>query len=291
MESFKPLIAKVAAGSQLSRADAAAAVRRDLLRRSDAVAVGRFLMAQGCGRNRRGDHRRGHGDARQDVAGRRAAAPRSTVVGTGRRRLGSFNVSTARGVDRRRLPRAGRQNTAIAPLRRSRGRPTPSPRSASRSASRRRRRALHPRSGNRLSCWRRRINAAMRHGRPDPRRTQATRTIFNCLGRWPTRPGQTPVGRVFSAAWLTPMAKATQPRFGAGCGSRTAPTPRRNVDHGTTKVVDSRTAAIRAFGDSAGRRGLTRVDLAALRAATQTYTRGAEGGAGRRGRLRRDCHA
>ena len=94
MESFKPLIAKVAAGSQLSRADAAAAFAAILSGEAPPSQLGGFLMAL-----------RVRGDTVEEITGAVKAmrakmlpvvAPPDAidVVGTGGDGSGSYNVST-----------------------------------------------------------------------------------------------------------------------------------------------------------------------------------------------------
>ena len=66
MESFKPLIAKVAAGATLTRAEAEAAFDAMLSGEVTPSQMGGFLMALRVrGETRRRDHRRGRGDARE----------------------------------------------------------------------------------------------------------------------------------------------------------------------------------------------------------------------------------
>ena len=137
-------------------------------------------------------------------------------------------------------------------------------------------------------------HAAMRHVGPT-RVELGTRTIFNLLG-----PLANPAGvkrqliGVFSAAWLTPMAEVLR-----NLGSE-----RVWVTHGadgldemsttgTTKIVELKDGAIRAFEIAPEEVGLTRVDLAAAQGRRRRpQRRGAAGGARRRAqRLRRDRHA
>ena len=109
-------------------------------------------------------------------------------------------------------------------------------------------------------------HAAMRHVGPT-RAELGTRTIFNLLG-----PLANPAGvkrqlvGVFSAAWLTPMAEVLR-----NLGSE-----RVWITHGadgldemsttgTTKVVELKDGAIRAFEITPEEVGLTRVELAALK--------------------------
>jgi len=109
-------------------------------------------------------------------------------------------------------------------------------------------------------------HAAMRHVGPT-RAELGTRTIFNLLG-----PLANPAGvkrqlvGVFSAAWLLPMAEVLR-----NLGSE-----RVWITHGadgldemsttgTTKIVELKDGAIRAFEIAPEDVGLTRVDLAALK--------------------------
>ena len=95
MESFKPLIAKVAAGVAAHARRGGGRFRRDAVGRRDAGADGR--LPDGAARARRdgrGDHRRGHGDARQDAARSTRRADAIDIVGTGGDGSGSYNVST-----------------------------------------------------------------------------------------------------------------------------------------------------------------------------------------------------
>ena len=94
MESFKPLIAKVAAGAQLTRAEAAAAFESMLSGDATPAQVGGFLMAL-----------RVRGEAVEEITGAvttmrakmlRVAAPDGAIdiVGTGGDGSGSYNIST-----------------------------------------------------------------------------------------------------------------------------------------------------------------------------------------------------
>jgi anthranilate phosphoribosyltransferase len=115
-------------------------------------------------------------------------------------------------------------------------------------------------------------HAAMRHVGPT-RAELGTRTIFNLLG-----PLANPAGvkrqliGVFSAAWLLPMAEVLR-----NLGSE-----RVWITHGadgldemsttgTTKVVELKDGAIRAFEVAPEDVGLTRVDLAALKGGDAAY--------------------
>jgi anthranilate phosphoribosyltransferase len=115
-------------------------------------------------------------------------------------------------------------------------------------------------------------HAAMRHVGPT-RAELGTRTIFNLLG-----PLANPAGvkrqlvGVFSAAWLLPMAEVLR-----NLGSE-----RVWITHGadgldemsttgTTKIVELKDGAIRAFEIAPEDVGLTRVDLAALKGGDAAY--------------------
>ena len=115
-------------------------------------------------------------------------------------------------------------------------------------------------------------HAAMRHVGPT-RAELGTRTIFNLLG-----PLANPAGvkrqlvGVFSAAWLMPMAEVLR-----NLGSE-----RVWITHGadgldemsttgTTKIVELKDGAIRAFEIAPEDVGLTRVDLAALKGGDAAY--------------------
>jgi len=94
MDSFKPLIAKVAAGAQLTRAEAAAAFESMLSGDATPAQIGGFLMAL-----------RVRGEGVEEITGAvtamrakmlRVAAPEGAIdiVGTGGDGSGSYNVST-----------------------------------------------------------------------------------------------------------------------------------------------------------------------------------------------------
>src|ERR1700733_11428728 len=94
MESFKPLIAKVAAGAQLTRAEAAAAFESMLSGDATPAQIGGFLMAL-----------RVRGESVEEITGAvtamrakmlRVDAPEGAIdiVGTGGDASGSYNVST-----------------------------------------------------------------------------------------------------------------------------------------------------------------------------------------------------
>jgi anthranilate phosphoribosyltransferase len=271
MESFKPLIAKVAAGSQLSRADAAAAFDAILSGEVTPSQMGGFLMAL-----------RVRGETVEEITGAvtamRAkmlpvAAPAGAidVVGTGGDGSGSYNVSTLAAliVAACGVPVAKHGNRAA----------------SSKSGTADTLAALGVKIGVAPALVERCIreagigfmlapahHAAMRHVGPT-RAELGTRTIFNLLG-----PLANPAGvkrqlvGVFSAAWLTPMAEVLR-----NLGSE-----RVWVTHGadgldemsttgTTKIVELKDGVIRAFEIAPEDVGLTRVDLAALKGGDAAY--------------------
>jgi anthranilate phosphoribosyltransferase len=271
MESFKPLIAKVAAGSQLSRADAAAAFDAILSGEVTPSQLGGFLMAL-----------RVRGETVEEITGAvtamRAkmlpvAAPAGAidVVGTGGDGSGSYNVSTLAAliVAACGVPVAKHGNRAA----------------SSKSGTADTLAALGVKIGVAPALVERCIreagigfmlapahHAAMRHVGPT-RAELGTRTIFNLLG-----PLANPAGvkrqlvGVFSAAWLTPMAEVLR-----NLGSE-----RVWVTHGAdgldemsttgpTKIVELKDGVIRGFEITPEDVGLTRVDLAALKGGDAAY--------------------
>jgi len=265
MESFKPLIAKVAAGSQLSRDDAAAAFDAILSGEVTPSQLGGFLMAL-----------RVRGETVDEITGAVTAmrakmlpvnAPPGAidVVGTGGDGSGSYNVSTlaalivaacgvpvAKHGNRAASSKSGTADT-LAALGVKIGVPPAQVERCIREAG----------IGFMLAPTH---HAAMRHVGPT-RAELGTRTIFNLLG-----PLANPAGvkrqlvGVFSAAWLIPMAEVLR-----NLGSE-----RVWVTHGadgldemsttgTTKIVELKDGAIRAFEIAPEDVGLTRVDLAALK--------------------------
>ena len=271
MESFKPLIAKVAAGSQLSRADAAAAFDAILSGEVTPSQLGGFLIAL-----------RVRGETVEEITGAVTAmrakmlpvvAPPDAVdvVGTGGDGSGSYNVSTLAAliVAACGVPVAKHGNRAA----------------SSKSGTADTLAALGVKIGVAPALVERCIreagigfmlapthHAAMRHVGPT-RAELGTRTIFNLLG-----PLANPAGvkrqliGVFSAAWLLPMAEVLR-----NLGSE-----RVWITHGadgldemsttgTTKVVELKDGAIRAFEVAPEDVGLTRVDLAALKGGDATH--------------------
>jgi anthranilate phosphoribosyltransferase len=271
MESFKPLIAKVAAGSQLSRADAATAFDAILSGEVTPSQLGGFLMAL-----------RVRGETVEEITGAVKAmrakmlpvvAPPDAidVVGTGGDGSGSYNVSTLAAliVAACGVPVAKHGNRAA----------------SSKSGTADTLAALGVKIGVAPAVVERCIreagigfmlapthHAAMRHVGPT-RAELGTRTIFNLLG-----PLANPAGvkrqlvGVFSAAWLLPMAEVLR-----NLGSE-----RVWITHGAdgldeisttgaTKVVELKDGAIRAFEITPEEVGLTRVELAALKGGDAAY--------------------
>jgi anthranilate phosphoribosyltransferase len=265
MESFKPLIAKVAAGSQLSRAEAADAFEAMLSGEVTPSQLGGFLMAL-----------RVRGETVEEITGAvsamrskmlRVTAPADAIdiVGTGGDGSGSYNVSTLAAliVASCGVPVAKHGNRAA----------------SSKSGTADTLAALGVKIGVAPELVGRCIreagigfmmapthHAAMRHVGPT-RAELGTRTIFNLLG-----PLSNPAGvkrqliGVFSAAWLTPMAEVLR-----NLGSQ-----RVWITHGAdgldemsttgvTKVVELKDGQIRAFEVTPEEVGLARVELAALK--------------------------
>ena len=275
MESFKPLIAKVAAGSQLSRPDAAAAFDAILSGEVTPSQLGGFLMAL-----------RVRGETVEEITGAvtamrakmlRVVAPPDAIdiVGTGGDGSGSYNVSTLAAliVAACGVPVAKHGNRAA----------------SSKSGTADTLAVLGVKIGVAPAVIERCIreagigfmfapthHAAMRHVGPT-RAELGTRTIFNLLG-----PLANPAGvkrqliGVFSAAWLLPMAEVLR-----NLGSE-----RVWITHGadgldemsttgTTKIVELKDGAIRAFEIAPEEVGLTRVDLAALKGGDAAANAGA----------------
>jgi anthranilate phosphoribosyltransferase len=265
MESFKPLIAKVAAGSHLSRAEAVGAFDAILSGEVTPSQLGGFLMAL-----------RVRGESVDEITGAvtamrskmaRVSAPEGAIdiVGTGGDGSGSYNVSTLAAliVAACGVPVAKHGNRAA----------------SSKSGTADTLSALGVKIGLPPAAVERSIgeagigfmmatthHAAMRHVGPT-RSELGTRTIFNLLG-----PLSNPAGvkrqliGVFSAAWLEPMAEVLR-----NLGSE-----RVWITHGAdgldemsttgvTKIVELRDGAIRAFEATPESVGLPRTDLAALK--------------------------
>ena len=271
MESFKPLIAKVAAGAQLARAEAAAAFDAMLSGDVTPAQMGGFLMAL-----------RVRGETVEEITGAvssmrakmlRVNAPATAVdiVGTGGDNSGSLNVSTLAAivVAACGVPVAKHGNRAA----------------SSKSGAADALGALGVKVGLPPEGVERCIaeagigfmmapthHAAMRHVGP-VRVELGARTIFNLLG-----PLSNPAGvkrqliGVFSSAWLRPMAEVLR-----NLGSE-----RVWVTHGgdgldeittttTTAVVELVNGDIRAFELSPEDIGLKRADPAALKGADPAY--------------------
>ena len=247
MESFKPLIAKVAAGAQLTRAEAAAAFESMLSGDATPAQVGGFLMAL-----------RVRGEAVEEITGAvttmrakmlRVAAPDGAIdiVGTGGDGSGSYNISTLAAliVAACGVPVAKHGNRAA----------------SSRSGAGDVLTALGVKIGISPEAIQRCVreagigfmmatthHASMRHVGA-ARVELGTRTIFNLLG-----PLSNPAGvkrqliGVFSSGWLQPMAEVLRNlgservwivHGGDGLDEMTTTGP--------TSIVELRDGAIRAF--------------------------------------------
>jgi anthranilate phosphoribosyltransferase len=265
MESFKPLIAKVAAGAQLTRAEAAAAFESMLSGDVTPAQIGGFLMAL-----------RVRGEAVEEITGAvtamrakmlRVQAPEGAIdiVGTGGDGSGSYNVSTLAAliVAARGVPVAKHGNRAA----------------SSKSGTADALGALGVRIGIAPEAVERCIaeagigfmmatthHAAMRHVGAT-RVELGTRTIFNLLG-----PLSNPAGvkkqllGVFSSAWLRPLAEVLR-----NLGSE-----RVWIAHGAdgldeitttgpTRVVELKDGEIRAFEISPEDVGIARANPADLK--------------------------
>jgi len=265
MESFKPLIAKVAAGATLTRAEAEGAFDSMLSGEVTPSQMGGFLMAL-----------RVRGETVDEITGAVAAmrakmisvkAPPDAIdiVGTGGDGSGSYNVSTLAAIITAAcgVPVAKHGNRAM----------------SSRSGAADTLTALGVKIGLSPDGVERCIreagigfmmapahHASMRHVGPT-RVELGTRTIFNLLG-----PLSNPAGvkrqlvGVFSAAWLEPMAEVLR-NFGS---------ERVWVTHGLdgldeitvtapTKVVELKGGALHAFELTPEAAGLARSAPAALK--------------------------
>ena len=265
MESFKPLIAKVAAGAQLTRAEAAAAFESMLSGDATPAQIGGFLMAL-----------RVRGEAVEEITGAvtamrakmlRVAAPDGAIdiVGTGGDGSGSYNVSTLAAliVAACGVPVAKHGNRAA----------------SSRSGAADVLTALGVKIGISPEAIQRCIreagigfmmatthHASMRHVGA-ARVELGTRTIFNLLG-----PLSNPAGvkrqliGVFSSGWLQPMAEVLRNlgservwivHGGDGLDEMTTTAP--------TRIVELKNGEIRAFEAAPEDVGLARADPAALK--------------------------
>jgi len=264
METFKPLIAKVAAGSQLSRGEAAAAFESMLSGNVTPAQIGGFLLAL-----------RVRGEGVEEITGAvtamrgkmlRVQAPAGAIdiVGTGGDGSGSYNVSTLAAIITAAcgVPVAKHGNRAA----------------SSKSGTADALGALGVKIGIPPEAVERCVreagigfmmatthHAAMRHVGP-ARVELGTRTIFNLLG-----PLSNPAGvrrqliGVFSSAWLRPMAEVLRnlgservwiAHGGDGLDEITTT--------GTTEIVELKDGEIRAFTIRPEDVGLARAEPAAL---------------------------
>jgi len=264
METFKPLIAKVAAGSQLSRGEAAAAFESMLSGNVTPAQIGGFLLAL-----------RVRGEGVEEITGAvtamrgkmlRVQAPAGAIdiVGTGGDGSGSYNVSTLAAIITAAcgVPVAKHGNRAA----------------SSKSGTADALGALGVKIGIPPEAVERCVreagigfmmatthHAAMRHVGP-ARAELGTRTIFNLLG-----PLSNPAGvrrqliGVFSSAWLRPMAEVLRnlgservwiAHGGDGLDEITTT--------GTSEIVELKDGEIRAFTISPEDVGLARAEPAAL---------------------------
>jgi anthranilate phosphoribosyltransferase len=265
MESFKPLLGKVAAGAYLGRAEAAAAFDAMLSGEVTPAQMGGFLMGL-----------RVRGESVEEITGAveamrakmlRVEAPRDAVdvVGTGGDGSGSYNVSTLAAiiVAACGIPVAKHGNRAA----------------SSKSGAADALGVLGVKIGIEPAVIERCIkeagigfmmapthHAAMRHVGP-ARVELGTRTIFNLLG-----PLSNPAGvrrqliGVFSGAWLEPMAQVLRnlgservwiTHGGDGLDEMTTTAP--------TSIVELREGAIRSFEITPEQFGLKRAQPADLK--------------------------
>jgi anthranilate phosphoribosyltransferase len=265
MESFKPLLGKVAAGAYLSRAEAAAAFDAMLSGEVTPAQMGGFLLGL-----------RVRGESVEEITGAveamrakmlRVEAPRHAVdvVGTGGDGSGSYNVSTLAAiiVAACGIPVAKHGNRAA----------------SSKSGAADTLGALGVKIGIEPAAIERCIreagigfmmapthHAAMRHVGP-VRVELGTRTIFNLLG-----PLSNPAGvrrqliGVFSGAWLEPMAQVLR-----NLGSETVWITHGGdgldemTTTGPTAVVELREGAIRSFEITPEEVGLKRAEAGELK--------------------------
>lgn len=265
MESFKPLIAKVAAGAQLTRSEASAAFDAMLSGDVTPAQMGGFLMAL-----------RVRGETVEEITGAvtamrskmlRVEAPAQAIdiVGTGGDGSGSYNVSTLASLITAAcgVPVAKHGNRAA----------------SSKSGTADALSALGVKVGIDADTVARCVreagigfmmapthHAAMRHVGP-VRVELGTRTMFNLLG-----PLSNPAGvkrqliGVFSSAWLRPMAETLRnlgsERVWVAHGSD-------GLDEITTtgpsEIVELRNGDIRSFRIAPEEVGLPRSEPAALR--------------------------
>jgi anthranilate phosphoribosyltransferase len=265
MESFKPLIAKVATGAALTRAEAAAAFDSILSGEVTPSQMGGFLLALRV-RGESVDEITGAVEAmRQKMLRVRAPADAIDIVGTGGDGSGSLNVSTLASIITAAcgVPVAKHGNRAA----------------SSRSGAADTLTALGVKIGLQPEGVERCVqeagigfmmapthHAAMRHVGPT-RVELGTRTIFNLLGPLTNPAGVTrQVIGVFSAAWLEPMAEVLR-----NLGSE-----RVWITHGLdgldeitttgpTHVVELKNGAIHAFEVTPEEAGLARAEPGALK--------------------------
>ena len=265
MESFKPLIAKVAAGAALTRAEAAGAFDMMLSGEVTPSQMGAFLMALRV-RGENVDEITGAVQAmRAKMLPVKAPAEAIDIVGTGGDNSGSYNVSTIAAliVAACGVPVAKHGNRAA----------------SSKAGAADTLTALGVKIGLQPDGVERCIaeagvgfmmapshHAAMRHVGPT-RVELGTRTIFNLLGPLSNPAGvKRQVIGVFSAVWLEPMAEVLR-----NLGSQ-----RVWIAHGSdgldeitttgpTKVVELKDGAIRAFEITPEDAGLMRGKREALK--------------------------
>jgi anthranilate phosphoribosyltransferase len=271
MESFKPLIAKVAAGATLTRTEAEAAFDSMLSGEVTPSQMGGFLMALRV-RGETVDEITGAVAAmRAKMARVKAPSDAIDIVGTGGDGSGSYNVSTLASIITAAcgVPVAKHGNRAI----------------SSRAGAADTLTALGVKVGLSPEGVERCLDeagigfmmapahhASMRHVGPT-RVELGTRTLFNLLGPLcnPAGVKRQLVG-VFSAAWLEPMAEVLR-NFGS---------ERVWVTHGLdgldeitttgpTKVVELKGGALHAFELTPEAAGLTRAAPAALKGGDPAY--------------------
>jgi len=271
MESFKPLIAKVAAGATLTRTEAEAAFDSMLSGEVTPSQMGGFLMALRV-RGETVDEITGAVAAmRAKMARVKAPSDAIDIVGTGGDGSGSYNVSTLASIITAAcgVPVAKHGNRAI----------------SSRAGAADTLTALGVKVGLSPEGVERCLDeagigfmmapahhASMRHVGPT-RVELGTRTLFNLLGPLcnPAAVKRQLVG-VFSAAWLEPMAEVLR-NFGS---------ERVWVTHGLdgldeitttgpTKVVELKGGALHAFELTPEAAGLARVAPAALKGGDPAY--------------------
>jgi anthranilate phosphoribosyltransferase len=271
MESFKPLIAKVAAGATLTRTEAEAAFDSMLSGEVTPSQMGGFLMALRV-RGETVDEITGAVAAmRAKMARVKAPSDAIDIVGTGGDGSGSYNVSTLASIITAAcgVPVAKHGNRAI----------------SSRAGAADTLTALGVKVGLSPEGVERCLDeagigfmmapahhASMRHVGPT-RVELGTRTLFNLLGPLcnPAAVKRQLVG-VFSAAWLEPVAEVLR-NFGS---------ERVWVTHGLdgldeitttgpTKVVELKGGALHAFELTPEAAGLARAAPAALKGGDPAY--------------------